>query len=104
MVCKLMESFDVNAALLAWLSEFDSATLTVMTTFGDPDKQLDRVDADLGIDEGWEANLEVFGDARVGVVGHQEAFIMTLQDHVKDDDDAGRSGPSCHSNLFSLHR
>jgi hypothetical protein len=37
-VCKLMESFDVDAALLACFSKFDSTTLTVMTTVGDSDE------------------------------------------------------------------
>jgi hypothetical protein len=78
MVCKLMESFDVHAALLACFSEFDSTTLTVRTTFGDSNEQLDSVEANLGIDQGWEANSEVFGGPRVDVVGHQEALAMTL--------------------------
>jgi hypothetical protein len=38
MVQKLMESFDVNAALHARFSEFDPITLTVKTTYGDIDK------------------------------------------------------------------
>jgi hypothetical protein len=69
MVCKLMESFDVDATLLARFSKFDSITLTVMTTFCDSDKQLDSVEANLGIDQGWEANSDVFGGPRVDVVG-----------------------------------
>jgi hypothetical protein len=70
MVQKLMESFDVDAALLACFFEFDYATLTVMTTFGDSNEQLYRVEANLGIDPGWEANSELFGGTRVDVVGH----------------------------------
>jgi hypothetical protein len=70
MVRKLMESFDVNAALLACFSEFNSTTITVRTTFGDSGEQLDSVEANLGIDQGWEANSEVFGGPRVDVVGH----------------------------------
>jgi hypothetical protein len=50
MVHKLMESFDVDSALLACFSGFNSATLTVTTTFGDSNKQLDSMEADLGID------------------------------------------------------
>jgi hypothetical protein len=52
MVCKLMESFDVNATLLACFSKFDSLTLTVTTTFEDSDEQLDSVEVNLGIDQG----------------------------------------------------
>jgi hypothetical protein len=70
MVHKLMESFYVDAALLACFSEFDSATLTGTTTFGDSDEQLDSMETNLGIDQGWEANSEVFGGPRVDVVGH----------------------------------
>jgi hypothetical protein len=39
MVQKLIESFDVNADLLARFSEFDPITLTVQMTFGDVDNQ-----------------------------------------------------------------
>ncbi len=99
MVRKLMESFDVDAALLARFSEFDSATLFVMNTFGDSDEQLDSVEADLGIDQGWEADSKVFRGTRVDVVGHQEALAMTLRDRIEDVDDAACSGPSCCSNF-----
>ena len=70
MVCKLMEIFDVDAALLACFSEFNSATFTVTTTFRDSDEQLGSVEANLGIDQGWEADSEVFRGPRVDVVGH----------------------------------
>ncbi len=50
MVQELMESFDINAALLVRFSEFDHITLTVRTTFGDIDEQFDSVEADLRID------------------------------------------------------
>jgi hypothetical protein len=58
MVQKSMESFDVDAALLARFSLFNTITLDVMTEFKDADKQLDSVKTDLGIDQGWQANLE----------------------------------------------
>jgi hypothetical protein len=38
--------------------------------FGEVDKQLDRVKADLGIDQGWNANLEGEDSNRVDVVCH----------------------------------
>jgi hypothetical protein len=50
MVQKLMESFGVDAALLAHFSVFDTTTLVVMTKFRDAEKQLDGIEADLGID------------------------------------------------------
>jgi hypothetical protein len=50
MIEKLMESFDMDAAKLAGLSEFDVATLTIHTQFGDIDEQIDGIEAKLGID------------------------------------------------------
>ncbi len=44
MVQKLMESVDVNAALLACFSESDPITLTVQTKFGNVDEQLNSVE------------------------------------------------------------
>ncbi len=52
MVQKLMESFDVDAALLACFSKFDPATLTVITTFDNADEQLESEKANLGIEQG----------------------------------------------------
>jgi hypothetical protein len=73
-----MESFDVNAALLAQFSELDSTTLTVTTTFGDVDKQLESLEADLGIDQGWYADLEGDNSNKVDLISHQEALAMIL--------------------------
>jgi hypothetical protein len=42
MVQKLMESFDVDAVLLAHFSKFDPDTLTELTTFDNVDEQLER--------------------------------------------------------------
>ena len=52
MVKKLMESFNIDTALLAQFSIFDPVTLIVKTTFGDVDEQLERAEEDLGIDQG----------------------------------------------------
>ena len=52
MVQKLMESFDVDSAILARFSVFDTATLTVQTEYGDTDEQLESIEADLGIHQG----------------------------------------------------
>ena len=94
MVWKLMESVDIDAALLARFSQFDPETLIVVTTFGDVDEQLDWVEEDLGIDQGWNADLEVVDARHVDVIGHREALAMTLRDWVEDVDDANWSGPS----------
>ncbi len=51
MVQKLMESFDVDAVLLACFSKFDLVTLTVLPTFGDANEQLESVEANLGINQ-----------------------------------------------------
>jgi hypothetical protein len=100
-VQKLMESVDVKAALLARFSEFDLITLTVKTTFGDVNEQLDSVEADLGIDQGWTADLEDKNGDRMDLVGHREALAMTLSNRIKDVDNAACSGPSCR--LDFLH-
>ena len=77
MVRKLMESFDVDAALLAGFSQFDPETLIVVTTFGDVNEQLDQVEEDLGIDQGWNADLKDADACYVDVIGHREALAMT---------------------------
>jgi hypothetical protein len=100
MVKKLMESFDIDAALLARFSVFDPVTLTVKTTFGDVDKQLEWVEEDLGINQGWNADSELGDDSRVDLIGHREALAMTLRDWVNDVDDANCSGPSRRTNFL----
>jgi hypothetical protein len=102
MVQKLMESLDVDAALLARFSEFDPITLTVKTTFGNIDEQLDSVKANLGIDQGWTTDLEDKDGKRVDVVSHSKALAMTLRDRILDIDNAAHSGPSrCSDFLHS---
>ena len=100
MVKMLMESFDINAALLARFSEFNPVTLIVKTTFGDVNEQLERVEEDLGIKQGWNANTELGEESRVDLIGHQEALAMTLRDPIEDVDDAARSGLSRWTNFF----
>ena len=105
MVKKLMEIFDINSALLARFSVFDPVTLIVKTTFGDVDKQLEWVEEDLGINQGWNADSELGDDSRrVNLIGHREALVMTLRDRVDDVDDADRSGPSCRTNFSQSTR
>ena len=94
MVQKLMESFDLDSALLAHFAVFDTATLTVQTEYGDTDEHLENIEADLGIHQGWAADSEIDSDTRIDVVGHREALSMTLRDRVEDIEDAARSGPS----------
>jgi hypothetical protein len=75
MVQKLMESFDINTALLARFSDFDPITFTVQTTFSDVGKQLDNsIKANLGINQGWTADLEDTDGDRVDVVGHRKLW------------------------------
>jgi hypothetical protein len=95
MVQKLMESFDMDAALLACFSKFDLVSLTILTTFGNVDEQLESIEANLEIYQGWNADLEEDADTRVNVVGHQEALAMALRNHIEDVEDAVCSNPSC---------
>jgi hypothetical protein len=100
MVQKLMESFDVDEVLLVRLTEFDPATLTLKTRFGDIDKQLERIKTNLGIDQGWYADLkDKETGTRVDVVGHRKALEMTLYNQIEDVDNADNSGPSQRSDF-----
>jgi hypothetical protein len=95
MVQKLMESFDVDEALLVRFTEFDPATLILKTRFGDVDEQLERVETNPGINQGWYVDLEdKETGTRVDVVGHHKALEMTLRNRIEDVDNAYRSGPS----------
>jgi hypothetical protein len=100
MVLKLMDFFDVDEALLVRFTEFNPATLTLRTGLGDVDKQLERVKTNLGINQGWYADLEDKETGyRVDVVGHRKALKMTLCNQIEDVDDADRSGPSQRSDF-----
>ena len=95
MVLKLMDFFDVDEALLVRFTEFNPATLTLRTGLGDVDKQLERVKTNLGINQGWYADLE---DKETGnhvdMVSHCKALEMTLRNQIEVVDNADRSGPS----------
>ena len=73
----LMESFSIEAAYLASYSIFDSITLTVDTAYANDDQLLEGVEADLGIDQGWEAEKEEIGGVAINVVGHRKALAMS---------------------------
>ncbi len=88
MVQKPMESFDVDAALLAHFLEFNTMTLFATTKFGDEDEQLNGIEADLGI---YQADLEDRKGNGVDVVGHCKALAMTLWDWAEDIDNAACS-------------
>ena len=89
-----MESFDTDAAKLAGMSSFDPGTLTVQTRYNDMDEQLEGVEAELGINQGWAVDMEGDSPHLVDVVGHREALAQTLRDQVEDIGDADHSGPS----------
>ncbi len=99
-VQSLMESFDTNQAIFSQYLTFDPDTLTVEAEFGDTDKQLESMELDLGIDQGWLADMEKGVGGQLAVVGHQEALEKTLHDHIKDVDDAACSGASRRSNFL----
>ena len=99
MVRKLMESFDMDSALLARYSVFDILTLAVETEYGETDKQLENMEAVLGIDQGRANEMEYNNVVRVDVVGHREALAMTLRDQVEDINDADCSGPTRNSDF-----
>jgi hypothetical protein len=98
-VQSLMESFDTQQALFSRYSTFDPATLVVDTEFGETDEQLESMEADLGIDQGWEVDREVSDGHGFVVDGYQAAMEKTLRDRIEDIDDANRSGPSWRSDF-----
>ncbi len=100
-VQSLMESFDFDTqqALFSRYSTFDLATLVVDTEFGETDEQLESMEADLGIDQGWEVDREVSDGRGFAVDGYQAAMEKTTQDHIEDIDDANRRGPSWRSDF-----
>jgi hypothetical protein len=79
MVKKLMESFDNDAALLARFSKFYPVTFIVKTTFGNVNEQLEWVEEDLGIGQGWNADTELGDNSSVDLIGHREALAMTSE-------------------------
>jgi hypothetical protein len=91
-VQSLMESFDTQQALFSRYSTFNPATLAVNTEFGEMDEQLESMEADLGIDQGWEVDREVSDGRGFVVDGYQAAMEKTLRDHIEDINDADRSG------------
>ncbi len=98
-VQSLMESFDTQQALFSRYSTFDPVTLVIDTEFGEMDEQLESMEADLGIDQGWDVDREVSNDHGFAVKGYQVAMEKTLQDHIVDINDANRSGPSWRSDF-----
>jgi hypothetical protein len=103
-VQSLMESFDTQQALFFRYSTFDPANLVVDTEFGETDEQLESMEADLGIDQGWEVDRKV-GDSRgFAVNGYQAAMEMTFGDRIEDINDADRSRPSRRSDFSQSTR
>jgi hypothetical protein len=73
--------------------------LEVQTGFGDNNELLEGVEADLGINQGWLADLENEDVTTVDVVGHCKALAQTLCDRPGNINDAEHSGPSRCSNF-----
>jgi hypothetical protein len=88
-----MESFDTQQALFSRYSTFDPATLVIDTEFGETDEQMESMEADLGIDQGWKVEREVSNGRGFAVDGYQAAMEKTLQDRIEDINDANRSSP-----------
>jgi hypothetical protein len=95
MVQKLMESFATDATHLARFSMFNPAPLEVQTGFGDNNKLLEGVEADLGFNQEWLADLENKDGTAVDGVSHRKALAQTLPDRPGDINDADHSGSSC---------
>jgi hypothetical protein len=68
MVQSLMESFSIEASHLAQFSTFNPINMTVKAEFGDLDRQLEGVQLELGINLGWEADMEDDNGIAVNVV------------------------------------
>ena len=69
---------------------------------GDVNEQLEQVEEDLGINQGWNVDTELGDDSRVDLIGHREALAMTLIDWIDNVDDAVRSGPSRQTDFLQL--
>jgi hypothetical protein len=94
-----MENFDTNQSLFSQFSTFDPETLAIVEEFGDTDEQLESMESDLGIDQGWLADMEEGKGGRLSIEGHQEVLEQTLRDHIEDVDNAACSRASRRSNF-----
>jgi hypothetical protein len=103
-VQSLMESFDTQQALFSRFSTFEPVTLVIDTEFGEMDEQLESMEANLGIDQGWDVDREVSNGRGFTVNGYQVAMEKSLRDRIKDINDANRSGPSRRSDFSQSAR
>jgi hypothetical protein len=94
-----MESFDTNQALFSQFSTFDPETLAVAAEFGNTNEQLESMESDLGIDQGWLADVEEGKGGRLSIEGLQEVLEQTLRDCIEDVDNAACSGASRRSDF-----
>ncbi len=95
----IASTFDTQQALFSRYSTFDPATLVVDMEFGELDEKLESMEADVGIDQGWDVVREVSNGRGFAVEGYQAAMEKTLQDRIEDIDDANRSGQSWRSDF-----
>ncbi len=99
-----MESFDTQQALFSRYSTLDPATLVVDTEFREMDEQLESMEANLGIDQGWDVDREVGNGHGFAVEGYQAAMEKMWQDRIEDINDANRSGLSWRSDFSQSTR
>ena len=87
-----MESFDIDAALLAQFSTFDPLTLTVESEFGDNDNYIEENEAEFGL-TGFMGEEKEAGDIQIDLTAAREGIQASLKD--RDDlTNASRDGPS----------
>ena len=90
----LMESFDIDAAMLATHSKFDAKTFVVTSEFAAEDDYLDEMEAEFGVTE---EDLVGGNDGKVEIdipENAQQELIDTLRDHNGEDIDDDKTGVS----------
>jgi hypothetical protein len=99
MIKELMESFNIHAAALTRFLVFDPNTLEVQTGLDDEDNFLESVEADLGIDQGWIADMEGTVGVPLDLSRYLEELPRTLSDCPDNIDNNNNSGPSRRTNF-----
>ena len=90
----LMESFDIDSAMLAAHSKFDATTFVVTSEFAAEDDYLDEMEAEFGVTD---EDLVGGNDGKVEIdipANAQQELIDTLRDHDGEDIDDDKTGAS----------